>query len=109
MNVLLFGAPKFFVPRLPPPILWPPGSVQKASYYDNSQLRPMLERLVDFDRINGGQIRFSVGAVDICSGNFTYFDTTTHESGSSTSSPAAHCRPAFRRPKSTASSTGTAG
>ncbi len=79
MNVLLFGAPKFFVPRLPPPILWPPGSVQKASYYDNSQLRPMLERLVDFDRINGGQIRFSVGAVDICSGNFTYFDTTTHD------------------------------
>jgi NTE family protein len=24
-------------------------------------------------------MRFSVGAVDICNGNFTYFDTTTHE------------------------------
>ena len=26
-------------------------------------------------------MRFSVGAVDVCSGNFTYFDTTTHRIG----------------------------
>ena len=81
MNILLFGAPNFFVPRMPPAVLWPAGHAIKASYYDNSPLRATLSRLVDFDRINAGGMRFSVGAVDICSGNFTYFDTTTHRIG----------------------------
>jgi NTE family protein len=78
-NILLFGAPKFFVPRLPPPAIWPPGSPDKASYYDNTPLRATLERLVDFDRINSGEMRLSVGAVEVRSGNFTYFDSTTHK------------------------------
>ena len=34
--------------------------------------------MVDFDRINSGGIRFSVGAVNVRSGNFVYFDTKTH-------------------------------
>jgi len=78
MNSLLFGANGFFVPRIPPPLLWPPGSPDKASYYDNSQAKATLARLVDFERINDGGMRFSVGAVDVSSGNFTYFDSTTH-------------------------------
>jgi NTE family protein len=81
MGILLFGAPNFFVPRMPPAMLWPGGRADKASYYDNTPLWPTLERLVDFDRINAGAMRFSVGAVDVCSGNFTYFDTTTHRIG----------------------------
>ena len=79
MNTIFFGAPNFLVPRVPPPIVWPPASPDKASYYDNAPLRATLERLVDFDRINAGQTRFSVGAVDIRSGNFTYFDSKTHK------------------------------
>src|SRR5579863_2509541 len=78
MGILLFGAPNFFVPRMPPAMLWPGGRADKASYYDNTPLRATLERLVDFDRINADAMRFSVGAVDVCTGNFTYFDTTTH-------------------------------
>jgi NTE family protein len=78
-NILLFGAPHFFVPRVPPPLLWPAGNPAKASYYDNSPARTTLTRLVDFDRINDGAMRFSVGAVDIRSGNFIYFDSTTHK------------------------------
>src|SRR5262249_54565975 len=39
-------------------------------------LRSTLERLVDFDRINRGRMRFSVGAVNVRTGNFAYFDTT---------------------------------
>jgi NTE family protein len=81
MSILFFGAPNFFIPRLPPAWLWPAGKVDKASYYDNTPLRGTLERLVDFDRINNGGMRFSVGAVDIRSGNFTYFDSTTHRIG----------------------------
>jgi len=79
MNVLMFGAANFFVPRMPPPILWPGGSVDKASYYDNSALKATLARLVDFDRINDGAMRFSVSAVDVRTGNYVYFDTTTHK------------------------------
>ena len=75
MNILLFGAPHFFSPRVPPPSLWPPSNPLKASYYDNAPARATLERLVDFDLINKRQIRFSVGAVDVCSGNFRYFDS----------------------------------
>jgi NTE family protein len=79
MNILLFGAPNFFVPRVPP--IWPPCSPDKTSYYDNAPLRATLEQLVDFDRINAGEMRFSVGAVDILSGNFIYFDSKTHTIG----------------------------
>ena len=76
---LLEGAPGFFTPRLPPPYLAPPGTVEATSWYDTSPLRSTLERLIDFDRINFGEMRFSVGTVNIRSGNFVYFDTTTHK------------------------------
>ena len=36
---------------------------------------------MDFDRINAGAMRFSVGAVNVRTGNFEYFDTTTHVIG----------------------------
>ena len=38
-----------------------------------------MERLVDFDRINSGEIQFSVGATNVESGDFTYFDNRTHK------------------------------
>jgi NTE family protein len=47
-----------------------------TSWYDNAALKSTLERLVDFDRINHGAMRFSVGAVNVRTGNFCYFDTT---------------------------------
>ncbi len=78
MNILLFGAPNFFAPRLPPATLWPAGGPDRASYYDHAPLKATLERLVDFDRINTARMRFSVGAVNVRTGNFAYFDTTTH-------------------------------
>lgn len=45
-----------------------------VSLYDTSALRSTLERYVDFDRINAKETRLSVGAVDVKTGNFTYFD-----------------------------------
>jgi NTE family protein len=76
---LLEGAPGFFKPRMPPPYLAAPGTAEATSYYDTSPLRGTLERLVDFDRINSGEMRFSVGSVNIRTGNFVYFDSTTHK------------------------------
>ena len=72
--IATFGVPGFFTPRFPPAPVWPPGSPQSQSYYDTTPLRATLERLVDFDRINNDGVRLSVGAVNIRTGNFEYFD-----------------------------------
>jgi NTE family protein len=72
--IATFGVPGFFTPRIPPAPLWPPGSPQCQSYYDTSPLRKTLERVVDFDRINDLKTRLSVGAVNVTTGNFRYFD-----------------------------------
>ncbi len=79
LGIAMLGAPSFFAPRLPPLHLWPPQKPNTLSFYDVAPLGATLERLVDFDRINNGDVRFSVGAVNVSSGNFTYFDSTTHK------------------------------
>lgn len=73
-GTLMQGVPGFFTPRMPPPPLQPRGTDAATSWYDTAPLRSTLERLVDFDRINAKTMRFSVGAVDVHTGNFTYFD-----------------------------------
>ena len=72
------GVPGFFVPRFLPPFLQMWGSAGATSYYDTRSLRATLEQYVDFDRINAGSTRFSAGAVNVRTGNFVYFDSTTH-------------------------------
>lgn len=74
--VATFGVPGFFSPRIPPAFLYPPGAPQAISLYDTAPLKATLEELVDFDRINAGETRLSVGAVNVRTGNFTYFDST---------------------------------
>lgn len=78
-QAMLSGVPGFFEPRLPPPYLFPPNGPGPTSYYDTKPLKATLEKLVDFDRINAGKTRFSVGAVNVQTGNFVYFDNTTHK------------------------------
>lgn len=78
---LVGGVPSFFTPRLPIPWLQPAGTMEATSYYDTSPLKGTLESLVDFDRINAGETRFSVGAVNVMTGNLVYFDNTTHTIG----------------------------
>ena len=74
--ILSHGVPGFFEPRIPPPYLAPCGP-EATSWYDTKALKATLEELVDFDRINAKETRFSVGAVEITSGNFAYFDNAT--------------------------------
>jgi NTE family protein len=78
LGILLFGAPDFFTPRFPPPMPWDVKRADAVSYYDVAPLKATLERLVDFDRLNAGDTRLSVEAVNVRTGNYTYFDTTTH-------------------------------
>jgi len=74
-QALLFGVPGFFTPRVPPAPFQPSGTLEAISYYDTAPLRRTLERLVDFDLLNSGATRLSVGAVNVRTGNFEYFDT----------------------------------
>jgi NTE family protein len=67
-----FGQPGFFSPHHHG---WQI-SDQRLSYYSTSALKATLERLVDFDRINSGkEMRLSVGAVNLETGDFAYFDS----------------------------------
>lgn len=75
-QAMLFGVPGFYKPRFPPAPFQPRGTLEAISYYDTSALKSTLERLVDFDRINAGKVRLSVGAVNVRTGNFEYFDSS---------------------------------
>ncbi|PWK35478.1 NTE family protein [Cupriavidus plantarum] len=81
-RALLEGQRGFFHPRAWP-LPFAPGMLANgigaggASYYDTAPLKATLERFVDFDRINRHQeMRVSVGAVNVSTGNLTYFDNT---------------------------------
>jgi NTE family protein len=73
LSALMFGQRGFFTPR--PPQDWF-SSDKCVSYYETSVLKRTLEQLVDFDRINDTKdMRLSVGAVNVRTGHFAYFDS----------------------------------
>ena len=73
---LWHGQQGFFVPWQVSPFLLSDGSAQATSFYDTRPLIATLERLVDFDRINDDQgTRLTVGATEVETGNFRYFDS----------------------------------
>lgn len=73
LSAIAFGQPGFFTPRVP--LEWL-GQRMPTSFYDTSSLKGTLERLVDFDRINHAkEIRLSVGAVNVRTGQLVYFDS----------------------------------
>jgi NTE family protein len=71
---LFAGQPGFFKPHDVNPWFSPAGAMTATSYYDTSPLRDTLLELVDFDLINSRKVHFAVGAVNVLSGNFLYFD-----------------------------------
>ncbi|MEM8696829.1 MAG: patatin-like phospholipase family protein [Pseudomonadota bacterium] len=73
--VAAFGVPGFFQPRPIPPFIALPGTDSAMSFYDSTPLRDTLDAHIDWDRINGGDVRLSVGAVNVETGNFRYFDS----------------------------------
>jgi NTE family protein len=81
MRAVVEGQRGFFVPRLVPPFLNTFGGPESSSFYDTAPLKETLERLCDFDRINARLERVSVGAVDVETGNFEYFDNANRKLG----------------------------
>ena len=73
-NAIMGGQKDFFVPKPFAPGL---GSPADVSFYDTSPMIATLEKFCDFDRINDSKsMRVSVGATNVRTGNFKYFDNT---------------------------------
>ncbi|MFA7305175.1 MAG: DUF3734 domain-containing protein [Hyphomicrobium sp.] len=73
------GAPGFFTPRYPPAVFNLPGTRDAISIYDTYPLKETLLELVDFDILNSGAVQFSIGAVELDTGNLKYFDSLHEE------------------------------
>jgi NTE family protein len=67
----LLGAPGHFHPRY-----MTAGLMSPVSLYDLAPLRERLKTLVDFDRLNSGEMRVAVAATDITTGDTVVFDTS---------------------------------
>jgi NTE family protein len=75
MSAATLGVPHFYRPRIPPPWFAADGSQQALSLYDTAPLKQTLEELVDFDLLNDGRVRLSLGATNLEKGSSVYFDT----------------------------------
>jgi NTE family protein len=82
MGSLFAGRPRFFSPHPFLPFgVGDAGSVETAGFYDTRPLRELLLELVDFDYLNSGAVRFSLGAVHVTSGRLRYFDSAFQRIG----------------------------
>ncbi|MBX6745495.1 MAG: patatin-like phospholipase family protein [Acetobacteraceae bacterium] len=83
LATLTLGQPGMFRPHPVNPWLAPRGSEYATSFYDNAPLRETLEELVDWTLLARpeGHPRLAVGAVNVMTGNFRYFDTADRPVG----------------------------
>lgn len=72
---LMWGRPNIFQHRWPG--LWSalPGAPNDVAMFDHAPLLASINRYVDFERLNRGDIRVTIGCVDVASGEEVYFDT----------------------------------
>ena len=75
MMTMTSGLPGFFKPRELNPWFQLPGAGGATSFYATAELEHTLNRLIDWDVLNDRQRRLSVGAVNVRTGNFRYFDS----------------------------------
>ncbi|KQU23056.1 patatin [Methylobacterium sp. Leaf94] len=78
LMTLAWGQPNIFQHRWPG--LWSalPGVPNDVAMFDHAPLLTSIKRYVDFERLNGGDTRVTIGCVDVASGEEVYFDTA-HE------------------------------
>jgi NTE family protein len=76
LTTVISGLPGFFRPN-PAALLGTRADVgiERAAYYDTAPLRQTLTDLVDWDYLNSGATRLTVGAVNARTGVMTYFDS----------------------------------
>lgn len=74
-TTLMFGQSGFFTPRYPSVFAEYKSTPDQLGYYDTSPLKETLNEFIDFERINSGSTRLSLGAVEISCGEMIYFDS----------------------------------
>ena len=72
LQARLFGVEGHFRPRWPVPV---PGRF--GSLYDLAPMRSRIEKFVDFELLNAGDIRLSVATTDIETGDLVLFDNAS--------------------------------
>lgn len=77
----LMGHPRLFRACFPFGSLALPGKPNAIGLYDLHPLQRTLEPLIDFDRLNEGDVRLKVSAVDIANGEEVLFDTRRQRIG----------------------------
>lgn len=80
-QAIVLGQPRFFTPRLVAPNLAPPGTPAATSYYDPTPLVETLRRYADFELINHGPVRLSLGATKVTTGELVFFDSRRQSLG----------------------------
>ena len=76
MTTVMRGIPAFFEPSMAALRgVRANVGVESAAYYSTEPLRATLAELVDFDSLQAGATRLTVGAVNACTGAMRYFDS----------------------------------
>ncbi|MCE4535760.1 patatin-like phospholipase family protein [Pelomonas sp. P7] len=76
MTTVMRGIPAFFEPSMAALRGMRANlGVESAAYYSTEPLRGTLAELVDFESLQDGPTRLTVGAVNACSGAMRYFDS----------------------------------
>lgn len=74
LHSVFFGLDGFFKPRAIPPNDFSRDTPDRLSYYDTSELRETLEKVIDFERINSKEHTLCLGAVNVASGEMVFFN-----------------------------------
>lgn len=75
MQTMLAGHPNLFLPSIPGLAEIFPGMPRDASAFQRGAMRTLLERLINFDRLNDSEIELSVTALDAETGQIQVFRT----------------------------------
>ncbi len=78
---MAMGLPGFFSPRQVNPWAAFTGASGATSFYDTAELETTLDKVIDWDVLNSNDRVLSVGAVNLRTGNFRYFDSRIERIG----------------------------
>ncbi|HYC02029.1 MAG TPA: patatin-like phospholipase family protein [Azospirillaceae bacterium] len=81
LSARLAGRPGLYHPRLPGLFSLIPGMPRDGALYDSTPMGRTIAELVDFDRLNGGAVRFTLACTDVTTGETVLFDTTRDRIG----------------------------